>query len=65
LDSEPPEAWLTDLRQAARRGRASELVDLIAQIEADHASLARALWVMVEDYQFRRIVALIEQVETT
>jgi signal transduction histidine kinase/ActR/RegA family two-component response regulator len=60
-----PEAWLTDLRQAARRGRASELVDLIAQIEADHASLARALWVMVEDYQFRRIVALIEQVETT
>jgi CheY-like chemotaxis protein len=56
-----PEAWVADLRRAAMAGRTSQLVDLIAQIQMDHASLARALQAMVDNYQFRQIVALTQQ----
>ena len=48
---------LANLRRAMG-DRASQLVDLIAQIEADHPYLTKALRAMVDEYQFRQIVAL-------
>ena len=56
-----PDDWVTALRDAATRGRAQELLSLIEQIEADHPSLASKVRKMVDQYQFRQIVALTSQ----
>ena len=57
-----PVEWLADLRQAAMGGRSQRLLDLIAQIETDHAELSRELRSLVAEYKFREIVALIESI---
>ena len=53
-----PAEWLTALGLAASRGRASELLQLIDQIEPDQADLAYALRILVQDLEFKRIVTL-------
>jgi signal transduction histidine kinase/ActR/RegA family two-component response regulator len=55
-----PAGWAGKLRGAAERGRATELLELIARIEADHPGVAQALRVLVEDFEFMQIVALTE-----
>jgi CheY-like chemotaxis protein len=59
-----PADWVADLRRTAMAGRTEQLLDLIAQIEPEHSSLAAALRVLAEDYRFRRIVALTETGDT-
>jgi hypothetical protein len=53
-----PDDWLAELRQAATRGRTQHLLDLIEHIEPDHAQVATALRAMVNDLEFKQIVAL-------
>jgi PAS domain S-box-containing protein len=55
-----PADWLAELRQAAMSGRTRHLLDSIAQIQPDHPALATTLRAMVDEYQFRQIVALTE-----
>jgi CheY-like chemotaxis protein len=55
-----PAEWVADLRQAAMGGRSQRLLDLIAQIETDHPTLAAELRALVRDYRFRQIVVLTE-----
>jgi CheY-like chemotaxis protein len=56
-----PDGWLVELRQAAARGRAQELLNLVDQIEGGHHRLAGALRAMVDSYEFKRIVELTER----
>ena len=53
-----PDDWLAELRQAATRGRTQQLLDLIEHIEPDHAQVAEALRELVNDLEFKQIVAL-------
>jgi DNA-binding response OmpR family regulator len=58
----PPE-WVAQLRQAASRGRRELLFELIDQIREDYSQVAADLTRLVSDLQFRKIVALTEQVK--
>ncbi len=51
---------VTDLRQAASRGRAQELLAIIDQLDESHHQLADSLRAMVSNYEFKRIVDLTE-----
>jgi signal transduction histidine kinase/DNA-binding NarL/FixJ family response regulator len=51
-----PDDWITNLRQAATRGRAKELLSLIEQLDEGHQQLADALRAMVANYEFKRIL---------
>ncbi|HSQ27539.1 MAG TPA: response regulator [Anaerolineales bacterium] len=55
-----PEGWIVELRGAATRGRAYELLTLIEQIEVDHQQLADTLRILVDHYEYKRIVNMTE-----
>jgi CheY-like chemotaxis protein len=57
-----PAEWTTQVGQAASRGRSELLFELIDQIKTDFAQVADGLTQLVNDLQFRKIVALTEQV---
>jgi len=56
-----PDGWLVELRETVTRGRTQEMLTLIEQIEDSHHHLATKLRVMVNDYEFKQILALTEQ----
>ena len=56
-----PADWITNLRHAARRGEAGRILELVDQIEAEHASLARALTQLVHEFRFDQLAALTQQ----
>ena len=60
-----PTEWVAQLHQAASRGRSELLAALIDQIRADYGQVAEGLTQLVNDLQFRKIVALTEQVQET
>ncbi len=55
-----PPQWLDKLHLAARRARSDQILQLLHQVEADHAILARQLAQMVEDFEFDEILRLTE-----
>jgi CheY-like chemotaxis protein len=56
-----PDDWVTELRQAASRGRTQELFSLIEQIDEPHHQLATTLQAMVSNYEFKQILDLTER----
>lgn len=56
-----PDGWVSNLRQAATRGRTQELLSLIDQLDESHHLLANALQAMVDNYEFKRILDLTER----
>ena len=56
-----PDGWVIELRRAATRGRTQELLTLIEQIEEDHPQLVGALRVMVDNFEYKRILDLTER----
>jgi two-component system, sensor histidine kinase and response regulator len=56
-----PDGWVSNLRQAATRGRTQELLSLINQLDESHHLLANALQAMVENYEFKQILDLTER----
>jgi CheY-like chemotaxis protein len=60
----PPD-WLNKLNQAATRVNSKELLALIGQIPAEHASLIRTLTQKVQNFQFTEIKTMTEQIQTT
>jgi CheY-like chemotaxis protein len=57
-----PAEWIAQLREAASRGRSELLRELIDQIKPDYVEVAAGLTRLVNDLQFRKVVALTEQV---
>jgi CheY-like chemotaxis protein len=55
-----PDAWVTDLGQAARRGRSRQILALIEGIEGERPQVARALRTLVRESRFLDIVAAVE-----
>ncbi len=55
------DGWVTELRQAATRGRAQELLTLVEQIDEDHHKLAGILRIMIDNYEFKQILDLTER----
>ena len=53
-----PDTWLTDLHQAAMRGKDKIIFDLLDQIRPQHEALAEALSQLVHDFRFDKIVEL-------
>jgi len=56
-----PDAWVNDLRQSARRGRAGQILALIEGIESEHPQLARGLRALVRESRFLDIVTAAEE----
>jgi signal transduction histidine kinase/DNA-binding NarL/FixJ family response regulator len=56
-----PTNWIGDLRQAATRGRTQEILALIDQLDVEHHQLANTLRGMVDDFEFKRIIDLVER----
>ena len=55
-----PDAWVNDLLQVARRGRAGQILALIEEIESEHPQLARVLRALVRESRFLDIVTAAE-----
>ncbi len=51
--------WRSQMQQAALVGRDRQMLDLIQEIPPTHASVAKALTQMVENFEFERIVELL------
>jgi signal transduction histidine kinase/FixJ family two-component response regulator len=58
--SDLPEAWVTDLGQAARRGRSRQVLALIEGIEGERPQVARELRMLVRESRFLDIVAAVD-----
>jgi CheY-like chemotaxis protein len=56
-----PAAWLADLRQATTRADLQRILHLVDQIREDHAALADDLAGLARNYEYKRILTLIEQ----
>jgi signal transduction histidine kinase/DNA-binding NarL/FixJ family response regulator len=56
-----PTNWIGDLCQAATRGRTQEILALIDQLDVEHHQLANTLRGMVDDFEFKRIIDLVER----
>jgi signal transduction histidine kinase/CheY-like chemotaxis protein len=56
-----PGGWVSNLRQAATRGRTQELLSLIDQLDESHHLLANALQSMVDNFEFKQILDLTER----
>jgi signal transduction histidine kinase/CheY-like chemotaxis protein len=54
-----PMGWVEAMRESVMRGTPQEALDLIQQIEGYHARLAAALRIMVNDFEFEKIVELL------
>jgi two-component system sensor histidine kinase/response regulator len=59
----PPD-WIARFRQAAKRGRSDDLLELLKEVQGEHSAVADALARMVRDYQFAKIVALLDEGDT-
>jgi len=59
--AELPDGWIIELRGAATRGRAQQLLILIEKIEEGHPQLADTLRAMVENYEFKQILDMTER----
>jgi len=55
-----PDTWVNDLSQAARRGRAGQVLALIEGIERERPQVARVLRALVRESRFLDIVAAAE-----
>lgn len=55
-----PDAWVNDLSQAARRGRAGQVLALIDGIERERPQIARVLRALVRESRFLDIVTAAE-----
>ncbi len=56
-----PQNWLSEFHFAASTGDTALCLDLITQIAAGHSVLADMLTDLVNDFQFDKLIALIEQ----
>jgi signal transduction histidine kinase/ActR/RegA family two-component response regulator len=56
-----PAPWLADLEQATTRADLHLILSLVDQIRKDNAALADALTELAQNYEYKRILALIEQ----
>jgi len=54
-----PADWVEAMEAATRRGHSKEVLDLIAQIDAEHAQLGAAFRTLVNDYEFEQIMAIL------
>lgn len=61
--SELPAALAQSLRKAIRTGYLDEISQTIAKIENTHASIGQALKALAENYQYTKILALLEDIE--
>ncbi|MEL6381198.1 MAG: ATP-binding protein [Cyanobacteria bacterium J06626_18] len=55
-----PSDWVEQLSQAAIRADAEDLRNLIRQIPSEHANLAKALTILVEQFQFEELIELVD-----
>jgi CheY-like chemotaxis protein len=55
-----PGEWLDDLRQATTTADLDLILRLVAQIRGDNASLAEALAALAQNYEYKKILTLIE-----
>ncbi len=53
--------WIADLHQAAKEGKAEQILELINRIQSDQPRLARALSHLVNNDQFMQLVEMTEQ----
>jgi CheY-like chemotaxis protein len=53
--------WIAELHQAAKVGRAEQILELINQIQSDQPRMARALTELANNDQFMQLVDLVEQ----
>jgi CheY-like chemotaxis protein len=56
-----PPRWLTELQQATIRANLGLILALVDQIREQNAALADALATLANDFEYKRILALIEQ----
>ncbi|MBN1887664.1 MAG: response regulator [Thermoflexales bacterium] len=55
-----PEAWRKAMRDAAARARDADAQALVSQIEPDHPRLAQGVSALLRDYQYDKILELLE-----
>jgi hypothetical protein len=55
-----PAAWLAELKQATTSANLDRILRLASQIRAQDAALADALAELARDFDYRKILALIE-----
>ena len=60
LSALPPD-WVTDLQQATMKANLNQILTIIDQIREQNAALAGALENLVHDFEYKKILALIEQ----
>ncbi len=56
-----PTDWIARFREAAMKGKSGELFNLLEEIQDAHGHVANALAEIARNYQFSKIVALIEK----
>jgi hypothetical protein len=56
-----PAAWLADLKQATTRAGLHLILRLAAQVREDNAALADGLADLARNYEYKKILTLIEQ----
>jgi CheY-like chemotaxis protein len=56
-----PATWVADLQQATTKADLHLILSLIDQIGAQNAALAEALGELAQNYEYKKILALIEQ----
>jgi len=57
-----PEDWFDNVCQAAMRGRSKQVLELIQEIEEDHARLAEILTDLARSFQIEKIPSLLKQI---
>ncbi len=55
-----PEKWLNELYDAATRARSDKIMTILVEIEVAHSEVAQAFAQLVDDFQFDKIMVLIE-----
>ena len=56
-----PASWLADLQQATTKADLTLILSLIGQIREHDAALANALANLAQNYEYKKILTLIEQ----
>jgi PAS domain S-box-containing protein len=56
-----PATWVADLQQATTKANLRLILSLIDQVRVQNATLADALAELAQDYEYRKILALIEE----
>lgn len=56
-----PADWLADLRQATVKADFDQILNLIEQIRSQNAALADALEKLANDFEYKKILAVIER----